>query len=123
MPDKPATVEEFLEGKNADGVRLFRRFHALVEACGPCGPSPSRTVVYFRRTRVFAGGFVNGRRLEIVIDLLRTAEHPLLLAAFPTTKKVVSHRLRIEDESQLDESIAALLAEAYEDVGPGARGR
>lgn len=56
-----------------------------------------------------------------MIDLLRTAEHPLLLAAFPTTKKVVSHRLRITDMDQLDDSIAALLAEAYEEVGPGTR--
>ena len=57
----------------------------------------------------------------MVIDLLRPAEHPLLLATFPTTKKVVSHRLRFTEPTQLDDSILALLREAYEDVGPGTR--
>jgi hypothetical protein len=59
--------------------------------------------------------------LELNIDLMRTAEHPCLLAAFHTTKRVVTHRLRITEEAQLDDSVAALLAEAYEDVGPGTR--
>jgi Domain of unknown function (DUF5655) len=116
------TIDEFLEGKNAEGVELFRRFQAMVEACGPSEPSVSRTVAYFRRTRVFAGGFVAGRRLELVIDLTRSAEHPCLIGSFASTKRVVSHRLRIADGAQLDASVAALLREAYETVGPGTRG-
>ena len=44
-------------------------------------------------------------------------------AAFHTTKRVVTHRLRIAEDAQLDDSIAALLVEAYDDVGPGTRGR
>jgi hypothetical protein len=34
---------------------------------------------------------------------------------------VVTNRLRITDADQLDDSIAALLREAYETVGPGTR--
>ena len=56
-----------------------------------------------------------------MIDLLREVEHPLQIAVFPTTKRVVSHRLRISEAEQLDDSIADLLAEAYRDVGPGTR--
>jgi hypothetical protein len=48
---------------------------------------------------------------------------PCLVAAFDTTKRVVTHHLRITDASQLHDSIAALLAEAYADVGPGTRDR
>jgi len=116
------TVDDFLGGANEHAAALFRRFQQLVEACGPIETSVSRTVVYFKRSRVFAGGFVRGRKLEIVIDLLRTVEHPLLLSSFHTTKKVVSHRLRISETGQLDDSIQALLHEAYADVGPGTRG-
>jgi hypothetical protein len=35
---------------------------------------------------------------------------------------VITHRLRITDESQLDDALAALLVESYEEVGPGTRG-
>jgi hypothetical protein len=35
---------------------------------------------------------------------------------------VITHRLRITNASQLDDSIAALLGEAYAEVGPGTRG-
>lgn len=118
-----ASVEEYLAGKSSDAIALFRRFEELVEACGPVVPAPSRTVVYWKRERVFAGAHVNGRRLELVIDLLREAEHPCLLSAFNTTKRVVTHRLRVTESEQLDDSIQALLQEAYDDVGPGTRGR
>ncbi len=120
---KLETVEAYLDGKDAGAVALFRRFEELVEACGPSDAAPRSSIVYWKRNRVFAGAYVERRRLELNIDLLRNAEHPFLLAAFPTTKLVVTHRLRITDPAQLDESIAALLRQAYEDVGPGTRGR
>ena len=121
----PAAVslEAYLEGKNAGAVEMFRRFAALVEDCGPSEVAPRSSVVYWKRQRVFAGAFIHGRRLELNIDLLREAPHPCLLAAFHTTKRVITHRLRITDPEQLDESIAALLREAYDDVGPGTRAR
>lgn len=60
-----STLEGYLEGKNADGIRLFRRFRQLAERCGPSETVVRRTIVYFRRKRIFAGAFVNGRRLEL----------------------------------------------------------
>jgi len=63
---------------------------------------------------------VEGRRLALNVDLLREAEHPTLLAAFHTTKRVIPHRLRVSDASQLDDELGALVREAYEQVGPGA---
>ncbi len=83
----------------------------------------SRTIVYFKRRRIFAGGFVRGRVLEVVIDLLRTADHPRAIAAFASTNTVVSNRFRFRDPAELDDSVAALLCEAYEDVGPGTQRR
>ena len=40
-----------------------------------------------------------------------------------TTKRVITHRIRVTGADQLDDSLEALAAEAYEDVGPGFRGR
>ena len=114
-------LDDYLADKNPQGVRLFRRFEQLVQECGPSEPAVSRTVVYFRRKRVFAGGFVSGRRLEIVIDLLRAVDHACSIGSFATSKSVVSNRFRVSDDTQLD-SVATLLREAYETVGPGTRG-
>ena len=117
------SVEAYLAGKNADSVALFREFERLVERCGSSELAPRSSIVYWKRNRVFAGAYIERRRLELNIDLLREAEHPCLIAAFHTTKRVITHRLRITDATQLDDSVAALLAEAYQDVGPGTRGR
>ena len=115
------SIESYLQGKDPGAIKLFQRFQQLVESCGKSEPAPRRTIVYWKRKRIFAGAYIERGRLELNIDLLREAEHPCVLAAFPTTKRVITHRLRITDSSQLDDSVAALLAEAYEDVGPGTR--
>jgi hypothetical protein len=117
------SVEAYLEGKDPGAVALFRRFEELVERAGPSEAAPRSSIVYWKRTRVFGGAYVERRRLELNIDLLREAEHPCLIAAFPTTKCVITHRLRVTEAGQLDDSIAALLAEAFEHVGPGTRSR
>jgi Domain of unknown function (DUF5655) len=122
VPPVPST-ESYLSGRNAGAVELFRQFEDIVERCGPSETAPRTSIVYWKRQRVFAGAFVQGRRLELNIDLLRAAEHPRLLAVFPHTKKVFTHRLRITDATQLDDSIAALVQEAYDEVGPGTRSR
>jgi hypothetical protein len=115
------TVDDYLDGKNEQAVALFRRFAEMADACGPSEVAPRTSIVYWRRNRIWAGAFLHGRKLELNIDLLRPVEHPLNLAVFGTTKRVVTHRLRVTDPAQLDESIAVLLREAYDTVGPGTR--
>ena len=83
--------------------------------------APRSSIVYWSPT-CLRRCVIERRRLELNIDLLREAAHPCLLSAFHTTKRVITHRLRITDGAQLDEPLAALVAEAYEDVGPGTRG-
>lgn len=117
-------TEAYLADKNPEAAALFRRFQELVMACGhDVIPSVSRTTVFFKRQRVFAGAFVRGRRLEPVIDLLRKVNHPCLRGAFHTTKEVISHRFTMTSPEQLDGSIQDLLREAYDSVGPGTRKR
>lgn len=118
------TVDDYLASVTNESARdLFRRFQAMVEARGPSEEAARKTIVYWKRSRVFAGAFVVARRLELNIDLLRRAEHPCLLAAFPHTKRVITHRLRVTSADQLDDALRALLDEAYAEVGPGTRTR
>ena len=80
----------------------------------------SRTEVAFARTRIFTSGFILSHRLEIAVDLVREVTHPLLLAAFATTKSVITHRLRLRTLADLA-SVEDLIAESYDTVGPGFR--
>jgi hypothetical protein len=116
------TLDEYLHDKNAQAVALFERFAELVDACGESELVVRKSIVYWRRSRIWAGAFCNGRRLELNIDLLREVDHPLTLAVVPHTARVLTHRLRVTGSEQLDASLAALLHEAYETVGPGTRG-
>jgi hypothetical protein len=120
VADLPS-VEAYLEGKDPAGVDLFRRFEALVERCGPSEVAPRSSIVYWKRKRIFVGAYIERKRLELNVDLLREAEHPCKLAAFPHTKRVITHRLRITEADQLDGALAELVAESYAEVGPGTR--
>jgi hypothetical protein len=116
---KLRNVDAYVDGRDAAGVALFRRFEEIVRDCGPSQVNPSRTIVYWKRNRVFAGAFIERKRLELNVDLLREADHPCLLKAFPTNNRVVTHRLRITEPEQIDGALVRLVREAYDEVGPG----
>lgn len=117
-----AEVEAFLAGKREGAVEMFRAYRDLVLAAGDdIEERVHRTEVAWARKRTFTTAFFLAGRLELAIDLLRPIEHPRLLQSFPTTQKVVTSRLSIIALDQLDESIAALVDEAYATVGPGTR--
>jgi len=118
---KISSVEEYLSDKHPDGVGLFRAFQELVAACGESQVDPHKTVVNWKDQRIFASAFILGKGLEIAIHLRRRVNHPTLRQAWNTTQKVVTHRLTIKKEDELDEDIANWLCEALATVGPGTR--
>jgi len=84
------SVESYLHGKDPAAVKLFHRFQQLVERCGASEPAPRRTIVYWKRKRIFAGAYIERGRLELNIDLLREVEHPCLMAAFGSRTRASS---------------------------------
>lgn len=74
------SVDSYLDGKDPAAIELFQRFQQLVERCGASEPAPRRTIVYWKRKRIFAGAYIERGRLELNIDLLREAEHPCVIA-------------------------------------------
>jgi hypothetical protein len=77
-----------------------------------------RTEIVYARLRYFTTGFIKGHRLEIAIDLLRPAPLPRLRQAFPSTQRVLTHRVWVDAVEQLDD-LADALRESYDTVGPG----
>lgn len=116
-----ATWEELTARLDDHGLKLLSAYRDLVLELPDVDERVHRTEVAYARVRVFTSGFVKSHRLEIAVDLLRQAEHPRLMGAFRTTKRVVTHRLTLTAVDDLDESVRALITEAHETVGPGTR--
>ena len=114
-------VGAYLAGKPAPAVELFYAFRELVLAAGECEERVHPTEVAWAGKRVFAAAFIKSGRLEIAIDLLREVDHPALRQAFPTTKKVYTHRFTLTSPDQLDGRFRDWLVEARDTVGPGTR--
>jgi hypothetical protein len=116
-----STWAEFSAGRPADEIAMLSAFREFTGSLEGTEEQVHVTEIRFIRKRVFATAFILSHRLELAIDLLRTASHPRLLQAFHTTKKVVTHRLSLERLEQFDDSVKELIVEAHETVGPGTR--
>jgi hypothetical protein len=113
------TVEDHLRGKPAAVVDLYRRFVALVEACGPFDYAVAKTAITFKGSRRgFAGAKPTSRALDGYLDLQRRVEDPRIRRAAPYTKRLFVHQFRIHTPEQLDEEFATWVREAYA-VGQG----
>ncbi|MBA3249569.1 MAG: hypothetical protein H0T66_04515 [Geodermatophilaceae bacterium] len=73
------------------------------------------------RKRIFTSGYIKSHYLEIGVELQREATHPMLRTTFPTSKKVVMHRLTLREREQFDDALRELITQAWETVGPGLR--
>lgn len=99
----------------------MKAFRATTSDLEESAETVNPTEVRWKRQRTFAVAFVKSHRLEVAIDLLRRVDHPLLRNSFNTTKKVITHRLTLERVDHVDDTITALVHEAYDTVGPGTR--
>jgi hypothetical protein len=119
MPASQWTVQDHLHGKPDAVVALYRRFIALVQACGPFEYAVSKTAITFKGSRRgFAGAKPTAQGLDGYLDLQRCVEDPRIRRASPYTKRLVVHQFRISRPEQLDAEFAGWVREAYQ-VGQG----
>ncbi|GAA1443243.1 DUF5655 domain-containing protein [Leifsonia poae] len=115
-----ATWDEFTAGFDERDLALIGAFRAAATALPDVTEHVHRTEVQYKVVRVFTSAYVKSHWLEVAVDLLREVEHPLLKQAFPTTKRVITHRFTLASPDQVSE-IAELMREARDTVGPGTR--
>jgi hypothetical protein len=114
------TVARHLDGKPAEIVALYQRFIAVVEAIGPFTYTVAKTAIVLKgERRGFAGLYVGTTSLDGHLDLQRRATDAHIRRSVPYTKRLFVNYFRITTVDQLDDGLAALLAEAYA-VGQGA---
>jgi Domain of unknown function (DUF5655) len=114
------TVARHLDGKPEEVVDLYRRFIALVQACGPFTYSVAKTAITLKgERRGFAGAKPKARCLDGYLDLQRRITDDVRIrSASPYTQRLFVHQFRIVEPTQLDSEFAEWIGEAYA-VGAG----
>jgi hypothetical protein len=115
------TWDEHTADLRDDDVERLAAMREFVTSLPDVTEEVHRTEVRYRVRRVFAVAFLVAHRLELAVDLPERVDHPRLLAAFPTTKRVVTHRLSLPLPEDFDDSVRAILLRAHDEVGPGFR--
>jgi hypothetical protein len=114
------TVQDHLRGRDPAVMRMYERFVALIDACGPAQVTVSKTAITFKGSRRgFAGAKPKDRWLDGYLDLQRRVDDPRIRTASSYTKRLFVHQFRVTALDQLDEDFAGWVREAYE-VGRGA---
>lgn len=112
---------ELTAGLSPADLALLRAYRDMCRGLEGAQEEVHTSAIQYRMRRIFTSAYVKSHWLEIGVDLLREAEHPLLRTSFASTKKVITHRLTLSSVEQLDESVRELLVEARDTVGPGTR--
>lgn len=115
------TIDDHLRGAEPAAVDLWRRVDELILSHGAVTHSVSRTTITYKGPRRgFAGARPVGSGVRGYFDLMRVLpSDPRVRSAAPYGRNLFVHHFTLATASELDDDVAAWLAEAYE-VGCGA---
>jgi uncharacterized protein DUF5655 len=105
---------ERLAGVTPEVLALFERFRELVERCGPVEVLPEKTRIAFHVRMSFAVVVPSRRWLDGHLVLARRLEHPRFRRVETFSPRNHVHHFRLHTLAELDDELAALIAEAYQ---------
>src|SRR5688572_5339805 len=111
------SIQKFLASKSPRGCALFDRFVSLIAACGPYEVAPAKTRVAFMTQVRFAS--VN-RVASESIDVHFVLPRGLQSTRFRRVEqlgKLYVHHLRLVNDDDFDQELAAWLRMSYEEYG------
>lgn len=107
------TLKSHLAGRSPEMIALYRRFEAMVRACGPVTVVPEKTRVAFQVRMSFAAVTLRQRWLGGHVVLARRLEDPRFRAIQTISPGNHVHQFRIQSAAELDAQVAGWLREAY----------
>jgi hypothetical protein len=108
------SVEQFLKGKSAHALELYKQFSALVQACGPVKIAPAKTRIGFQVRMIFAAvNRLSDRGLRAHVVLTRRLEHPRFNRIEMMTPRCYVHHFILESLDDCDGEVQSWLCEAY----------
>jgi hypothetical protein len=107
------TLARHLDGKDPEVVAIYRRLVELAERNGPVTVLAEKTRVAFQVRMSFAAFTLRRRWVDGHVVLARRLEHPRFRRIETFSPRNHLHQFRLERLEQVDEEVAAWLAEAY----------
>ncbi|HEV2894789.1 MAG TPA: DUF5655 domain-containing protein [Actinomycetota bacterium] len=109
----PLDLDRHLAGKDPEVVAIFHRLVELAEANGPVTVLAEKTRIAFQVRMSFAAFTLRRRWVDGHVVLARRLEHPRFRRVESFTPRNHLHQFRLERLDEVDEEVAAWLAEAY----------
>jgi hypothetical protein len=106
-------LDHHLEGRDPEVVAIFRRLVELAERSGPVTVLPEKTRIAFQVRMSFAAFQLRRRWVDGHVVLARRLEHPRFRRVETFSPRNHLHQFRLERLEEVDEEVAAWLAEAY----------
>jgi hypothetical protein len=106
-------LDHHLEGKDPEVVAIFRRLVALAEGNGPVTVLSEKTRIAFQVRMSFAAFSLRRHQVDGHVVLARRLESPRFRKVETFSPRNHLHRFRLERLEEVDEEVAAWLAEAY----------
>jgi hypothetical protein len=118
MPAERVPLSVHLDAMTPEERTLWDRYVELVEAAGPSELIVNKSRIAFRAPhRNFTGGFFKTRRLELFFDLPAPVPEEerdgRFRAVWEHSRTAWVHRLKIERLDELDDKLAAWLADSW----------
>ena len=108
------SVEQFLAGKSAHAVSLYKHFSALVNECGPVQIAPAKTRIGFQVRMIFAAvNKLSEYGLDAHVVLTRRLQGSRFTRIEKMTPRCYVHHFRVESLDELDDEVKSWLREAY----------
>jgi Domain of unknown function (DUF5655) len=102
-----------LTGKPPEVVAIYRRLLELAERNGPVTVLPQRTRIAFQVRMSFAAVTLRRRWVDGHVVLARRFDHPRFRRIETFSPRNHVHHFRLEHPEEVDDEVAAWLAEAY----------
>jgi len=108
-----AGLDHHLEGRDPEVAAILRRLVELAERNGPVTVLPEKTRVAFQVRMSFAAFTLRRHWVDGHVVLARRLESPRFRKVQTFSPRNHLHRFRLERLDEVDEEVAAWLAEAY----------
>jgi Domain of unknown function (DUF5655) len=109
----PLDLDRHLAGRDPEVVAIFRRLVELAERNGPVTVLAERTRIAFQVRMSFAAFILRRRWVDGHVVLDRRLDHPRFRRVETFSPGNHLHQFRLERLEEVDDEVAAWLAEAY----------
>ncbi len=118
MPSERVPLRLHLDDVSPRERAIWDRYLILVESAGPSEMVVTKSRIAFRAShRIFTGGFFKSGRFELFFDLPEPVPEEdrdeRFRQVWQQGKRLWVHRLKIEDEAELDRKLARWLSESH----------